>query len=152
MYMSNLCMYIYIHIYVCISIFICTPVISFHFCLFSFLISQGKWVNNVIGPQLRAEWFANAWQHLHCDTSHASSELPRSFESPRVCGDGGGVKTLEMRAGTWANVRTTEIWMSFRFGVDRSVWSPSLCASRNGSPCHKSFHQRSEQGNYTCTD
>ena len=24
---------------------------------------------------------------------------------------------------------------------------PSLCASRNGSPCHKCCHQRSEQGN-----
>ena len=89
-YVKFMYVYIYIYTYVCISIFICTPVISFHFCLFSFLISQGKWVNNVIGPQLRAEWFANAWQHLHCDTSHASSEFPRSFESPRVCGDGGG--------------------------------------------------------------
>lgn len=33
--------------------------------------------------------------------------------------DGGGF-TLEMRAGPWA-VRATETWMSFRFGVNRSV-------------------------------
>ena len=89
----------------------------FIYCLFSLLISQGKWLKNVIGQQLRTEWCASAGQHLRHKTSHASSEFPRPFKPPWVCGDGGG-------SGPWTNVRTNETWMSFRFGVNRNVWSP----------------------------
>ena len=51
--------YTYAHIYITyiiyIRIYIYTPKISFHYCLFSLLISQGKWLKNVIGQQLRTE-------------------------------------------------------------------------------------------------
>ena len=51
-----------------------------------------------------------------------------------------GVETLEMCAGSWSNVWTTETWMRFRFGANRSVWSPVRFGSQNGSPCHKFEH------------
>ena len=91
--------YTYAHIYIYIYIYhihhIHTHIYIHHryrfiYCLFSLLISQGKWLKNVIGQQLRTEWCASAGQHLRHKSSHASSEFARPFKPPWVCGDGGG--------------------------------------------------------------
>ena len=82
----------------------------FIYCLFSLLISQGKWLKNVIGQQLRTEWCASAGQHLRHKTCNASSEFPRPFKPPWVCGDGGGSRPWKcvLGHGPWTNVRTNE--------------------------------------------
>ena len=41
-------------------------------------------------PAAQSRMFASAWQHLCCEAGYASSEFLRPFESPWVCGDGGG--------------------------------------------------------------
>ena len=85
--------YTYAHIYITYIIYIRIYIhhrYRFIYCLFSLLISQGKWLKNVIGQQLRTEWCASAGQHLRHKSSHASSEFPRPFKPPWVCGDGGG--------------------------------------------------------------
>ena len=43
-------------------------------------------------PAAQSRMFASAWQHLCCEAGYASSEFLRPFESPWICGGGGGSK------------------------------------------------------------
>ena len=120
----------YAHIYITYIIYIRIYIYYIHTIdivslLFVFLTDIARQVAKECDwPAARNRMMCKCRATLASQNLQCLQRIPEAFQTTVSLWWRWGVKTLEMRVGPWTNVRTNETWMSFRFGVNRNVWSP----------------------------